>query len=433
MPTRRDFLHILGGIGAWTTLPGSAVASPQPALRSAQVVVVGGGYGGATVARYLRQWSGGAVRVTLVEKQARYVSCPLSNLVLSGDRGMTSITLGYEVLRSRWGVDVVIDTVTRLDIDKRRVHLATSDSLGYDRLILSPGIDFLPDDIEGLAGHEDEVPHAWKAGVQTQLLRRQLEAMPDGGVFVLHVPGVPFRCPPGPYERACLVARYLQRHKPRSKVLLLDRNPEIQSKKALFEQAFATHYAGLIEYRPDSELIAVDAATRSAELAFDTVKADVLNVIPPMRAGRLVDQLGVRLVNGHWVEVDFHTLEVPGAPGIHVLGDAILPAQGMPKSGHMANQHAKLAAAAVLARLAERPPVATPVLMNTCYSFINEAEAAHVASVYQYDTASATFSMVPEAGGVSGGATALEAHYAHAWAAGIWADAGFSAPTGSPG
>jgi sulfite dehydrogenase len=386
------------------------------------VVVIGGGFGGATAAKYLRMWSGGAVNVTLVERQGSFISCPISNLVIGGVRRMQDITAGYDQLRTRWGVKVVTDEAVGLDVARREVRLANGDVLGFDRAVLSPGVDFLPQDVDGLAGNEERIPHAWKAGPQTVLLRKQLEDMRDGGVYAIHIPKAPYRCPPGPYERACMVAHYVKATKPRSKVLILDANPDIQSKKGLFVQAFTGPYKDIIEYRPNSTLMSVDAATRTAELDFDQVRADVLNVIPPMRAGRLADSLGVALLNQRWVDVDWLSMEARGAPNVHVLGDAVFPAAMMPKSGHMANQHAKLAAAAILNLLAGEAPNPQPLLMNTCYSFVDDRNAIHVASVHRYDADKNTFLPVDGAGGVSVAASELEGKFALAWARNIWAD-----------
>jgi sulfite dehydrogenase len=265
-----------------------------------------------------------------------------------------------------------------------------------------------------------QVIHAWKAGAQTVALRKQLQDMPDGGVFAITIPKAPYRCPPGPYERACLVASYFRQAKPRSKVLVLDANPEIQSKKALFERAFAQHHAGILEYRPNSELREVDGHV--AKLDFEDVKADVLNVVPPQRAGELARKAGLVNVNQRWVGVNWLTLEAGAAPGIHVLGDATFAAPLMPKSAHMANQHAKVAAAAVIQLLKGEPVNATPVVMNTCYSFVTPLDAIHVASVYQYDASERTYKTVPGSGGVSSAANPLEARYALAWSENIWAD-----------
>ncbi|HRP96408.1 MAG TPA: FCSD flavin-binding domain-containing protein [Rhodocyclaceae bacterium] len=422
MLNRRDFLKSVGAVAAGSTLAGAFSDRAIAAQARGHVVVVGGGFGGATAAKYLRMWSDGGVRVTLVERQREFISCPISNLVVGGVRQLADITVGYDNLRDKWGVEIVHDEVVGIDVGKREIRLANGDSLTYDRAIVAPGIDFLWDDVPGLAGNEDTIPHAWKAGPQTMLLRKQLEEMPAGGVYAMHIPMAPYRCPPGPYERACVIANFLKTHKPGAKALILDANPDIQSKKGLFMKAFEERYGDIIEYRPNSRLLSVDAANRKAELEFSEVTADVLNVIPPMRAGRIVDHLGVSLINDRWVDVDYQTMEAKGAPGVHVVGDAIFPAPQMPKSGHLANQQAKVAASAVLNLLAGTPPNPSPVVMNTCYSFVDATHVVHVASVHQFDTAQHTFLPVEGAGGLSPAPTELEGQYAHAWSRNIWAD-----------
>lgn len=421
MSNRRGFLKAMGTAATAPLLGGLAGCAGLAQRAGGHVVVVGGGFGGATVAKYLRMWSKGAVRVTLIERNARFVSCPISNLVIGGSKQMQDITLPYDRLQSAWGVDIVTDEVTAVDTARRTVTTARNGSIGYDRLVLSPGVDFIPGAVAGLDGNQDLVPHAWKAGPQTVLLRKQLVAMRDGGVFAIHIPKAPYRCPPGPYERACVVADYLRAAKPKSKVLVLDANPEIQSKKALFTQAFAS-YKGIIEYRPNSELHAVDAHTRTAELEFDKVRAEVLNVIPPMRAGNIVSAAGLPLVNGRWVDIDWLSYEAKGVPGVHVLGDALFPAPTMPKSGHIANQHAKVAAAAILNLLAGEAPNPEPVVMNTCYSFVDAKNVIHVASVHPYDAEKKQPMPVQGAGGVSAAASEAEGEIALGWAQNIWAD-----------
>ncbi len=412
-------------LGASAAMGGLALAgctgAPISGPSIGRVVVVGGGFGGSTAARYLRQW-GGNVDVTLVERNAGFVSCPISNLVIGGHKQMADITRGYDGLRAV-GVKVVQGEVSAIDAAGKRVKLANGSELAYDRLILSPGIDFMLDGTPGLATAlaSGRVMHAWKAGPQTTTLRQQLEALRDGGVVAITIPKVPYRCPPGPYERACMVASYLKTAKPRSKLLVLDANPEIQSKKALFERAFKQHYEGILEYRPNNELKEVDGST--AKLEFDDVRADVLNVIPPQRAGDIARNAGLLNMNNRWAGVNWLTMESTAVPGIHVLGDATFPAPLMPKSGHMANQHAKVAAAAIIQLLQGQPVNQTPVVMNTCYSFVTATDVVHVASVHQYDAKDKTFKTVPGSGGVSSAASATEGRYALGWADNIWADA----------
>ena len=414
---RRQWLG--AGLAGGLVLAGCASAPVGPSI--GRVVVVGGGFGGATAARYLRLW-GGNVEVTLIERNAQFVSCPVSNLVLGGHKQMADITLGYEGLRAV-GVKVVQGEVVAIDAAARKIRLAGGNELAYDRLIVSPGVDFMFDQVGGLSAALDrgEITHGWKAGPQTLALRRQLEAMPDGGVFAMSIPRAPYRCPPGPYERACMVASYLKAAKPRSKVLVLDANPEIQSKKALFERAFKQHYEGLLEYRPNAEL--KEVAGRVAKFEFEDVKADVLNVVPPQRAADLARSAGLLTVNERWVGVNWLTMEATAAPGVHVLGDATFSAPAMPKSAHMANQHAKVAAAAIIQLLKGEAVSATPVMTNTCYSFVTARDVVHVASVHQYDAAEKTFKTVPGSGGVSAAANQVEGRIALAWAQNIWADA----------
>lgn len=421
MMNRRNFLK------ASSLTAAASIAASLPALaasgkRLGHVIVVGGGYGGATAAKYLRLWSQGAVDVTLIERNPAFVSCPMSNLVIGGLKQMEDITVSYDNLVKVHGVKLIQDSVVGIDAQTRKLSLGGGDTLSYDRLVLSPGIDFMTDRVEGLSGHEELIPHAWKAGPQTALLREQLEAMRDGGVFAIHIPKVPYRCPPGPYERACMAASYFKQHKPKSKVIVLDANEEIQSKKALFHKAWDTHYKNIIEYRPNNTLLEVDAANKTAIMDFENLKADVLNVIPPQRAGAVAGMIGSNLINDRWVDVNWLTMEVADVPNVHVLGDAVFPAPTMPKSGHMANQQAKVAVAAILRLLAGEPPNPAPVVMNTCYSFVTPKSVVHVASVHQYDAEKKTFLPVHGAGGLSPAANELEAKTAANWAQNIWAD-----------
>ena len=419
---RRDFLKVGGAAALAATAGGCATLAGST---TGKVVVVGGGYGGATAAKHLRMWSEGAVDVTLVEPNAEFVSCPLSNLVLGGSRRIEEVTVSYASLGRRWGVDVVRDTAVAVDAAKRTVRLAGGQTLAYDRLILSPGVEFIYDELNSLQTPEgaSRVLHSWKAGPQTVALRRQLEAMRNGGVYAITIPLAPYRCPPGPYERACQVAWYFKQAKPRSKVLILDANPDVTSKAALFKRAWAEEYKDIVEYRNQHVLTGVDVATLTARFEVaDDVKADVLNVLPPQRAGNVARDAGVITANDRWCEVDFLTYESIRVKNVHVLGDAIQIAPGMPKSGHMANQHAKVCAAAVLALLADRPPSPTPMLTNTCYSFITDRDVVHIASVHQYDREKKTMVTVPGSGGLSPAMNALEGEYAFAWAKNIWAD-----------
>ena len=417
---RRDFLKVGAASGAMAALYGCAGGGKA----SGHVVVVGGGYGGATIAKYLRMWSEGGVQVTLIERNPSFISCPISNLVIGGSKTMEDITVSYDGLKNKWGVRVIQDDVAAVDAAKKTISLKAGGAMSYDRLVLSPGVDFMWDEIPGLksADAQSKILHAWKAGPQTVALRKQLEAMKDGGTYAISIPKAPYRCPPGPYERACLVADYFKKNKPKSKVVILDANEDVVSKKGLFMKAWGDLYKGTLEYRNNAEVKDVDVASNTAILEFDKFKADVLNVIPPHRAGDIAHKSGLKLINNRWVDINWLSMESTSTPGIHVLGDAIFPAPTMPKSGHMANQHGKLAAAAILNQLAGLEPSPTPVVMNTCYSFVDSKNVIHVSSVHQYDAATKTVQPVKGAGGVSAARNELEGKVAIGWAKNIWAD-----------
>ena len=421
---KREFLRAgaaLGAVSALSMLAGCA----STATRKAHVVVVGGGYGGATAAKYIRMFSGQQVQVTLVEPQAAFVSCPLSNLVIGGSKTLADLTTRYDALQKKHGVRVVRAMVQSVDADKRSVRLDNGSELRYDKLVLSPGVEMMWGQVEGLqqASHDQRIVQAWKAGPETDVLRRQLESMRDGGVFAITIPEAPYRCPPGPYERASQVAHYFKQHKPRSKVVILDANQDVTSKGPLFKKFWADNYKGIIEYRPEHKTVGVDARTLTARFEVHSdFKADVLNVLPPMRAGAIAVQSKLANANGRWCQVHYQSFESTAAKDVYVLGDAIQIAPGMPKSGHMANAHAKAAAAAIVSQLADQAIPAAPMLTNTCYSYVDDKRVIHVASVHQYDDKDKTFKTVPGSGGVSIEATALEGVYAWNWARNIWAD-----------
>ena len=309
--------------------------------------------------------------------------------------------------------------------DRRSELRVGGERIGYDRLIVAPGVDFDYSEIPGLedAATQALVPHAWKAGPQTQQLKEMLQAMPDGGTAAIHIPKVPYRCPPGPYERASLIAYYLKLRKPRAKLLVFDANPEIQSKKGLFEAAWKSRYTNVIEYLPNAEIDSVDAASRSIELkVHGKHKVDVLNVIPPQRAGAIARKAGLATVGGRWCGVDFLSYESARHRNIHVIGDAIAGAPGMPKSGHMANQEAKVCAGAIAAYSLGQPVPAEPIIANTCYSFVSQNEAVHVASVHRYDSKKRTMVSAKGAGGLSPAPSVTEGLYAMAWAVNILND-----------
>ncbi len=419
---RRDFLK-LSGIAGGLALAGCA-SQPTAPQKLGRVVIVGGGYGGATAAKYLRMWSEGAIEVFMIERNPAFISCPLSNLVLGGSRRIEDITVGYAKLRD-YGVQVINDEVAKVNVDKKTVELKKIQDLNYDRLIVAPGIDFMFDQVRGFTtpAAQQAVMHAWKAGPQTVALRKQLEDMPDGGVFVMSIPKAPYRCPPGPYERACQVAHYFKTRKPKSKVIILDANEDVVSKAGLFKAQWNGQYKGIVEYRNNMEVNGVDVAAKTAITTLDDkIKADVLNIIPPMRAGNIAQQAGLINANNRWCNVDWRTMESTARPGIHVLGDATLSAPAMPKSGHMANQHAKVAAAAIIELMSGRKPSEEPMMANTCYSFVDDKSVVHVASVHAYDAKDKTMKVVPGSGGLSSGPTELEGNYGTAWARNIWSD-----------
>jgi sulfide dehydrogenase [flavocytochrome c] flavoprotein subunit len=411
MTSRRLFLMMAAGASmAWSRrLPAAAGAQPR-------VVIVGAGFGGLTVARWLRRLDP-AIDVTLVEKDAKIVTCPFSNEVIGGLRDLNSITFSLDHVR-RAGIHLVHDTVTGVDPNLKRVQLQSKQELKYDRLVLSPGIQF---NWKGIEGYSEEaaqrMPHAWRAGEQTTLLRKQLEAMDDGGLVVLSVPPEPFRCPPGPYERVCLIAHYLKTQKPKSKILVLDSQDKF-SKQPLFEEAWKNLYPGMIERIPGSQsghVVAVDPARNMVATDFDEHHADVANVIPPQRAGEIAIQLGLDQGKG-FCPIDPHTFESTATPAIHVVGDSII-AGAMPKSGFSANSQAKVCAHALVSLLREKP-VEEPVLVNTCYSLAAPGYGFSIAGVYRVSPQG--IELMPGAGGMSPLAAsaenrALEADYGESW------------------
>ena len=416
-------LSTLAALGAAATLGGCATGGGS--ANRARVLVVGGGYGGATAAKYVRKLSDYRIDVMLVEPNREFVSCPISNLVLGGMRTMGDITNPYTGLVKNHGVRLVHDTVTAIDPAKKEARLAGGATVRYDKLVLAPGIDFMWDRIDGLqaANASGQVLHAWKAGAETVALRQQLAAMRDGGTYALVIPEAPYRCPPGPYERASVVAAYFKRSKPRSKVLILDANNDVTSKGPLFKAAWRDIYGPMVEYRALHKAVAVDGATRTVKFEVqDDVKADVLNVMPVMRAGRLAVDTGLANANDRWCHTHFLTFESTAAKDIHVIGDAIQVARGMPKSGHMANSHAKVTAAAIVAELNGWEVNPHPMITNVCMSFVDETHVIHVASVHEYVTTEKTFRTIGGSGGVSDARNELEGVYAQAWAKNIWAD-----------
>lgn len=403
--TRRGFLAAGAGL---------ALARPALAASSPKVVVVGGGFGGGTAARALAALG---IDVTLVEASETYTACPFSNEVIAGLRSIEAQRFGYGRF-TQAGVTFVRAEAAGVDPVARRVTLADGATLGYDRLVLSPGIDLRFDALPGYtAGAVDAMPHAWKAGAQTLLLARQLDAMPETGTVVIAVPANPYRCPPGPYERASLIAFFLRTRKPRAKLIVLDAKDTF-SKQRLFEAAWKTLYPGLLEYVPlasGGQVTAVDPAAMSIQTDFAGYKADVANIIPPQRAGRIAALAGVADRSG-WCPIDPVTFESRIVPGIHVIGDAAI-AGAMPKSAFSANAQGKVCAQAVADLLAGRPPE-EPRLINTCYSLVAPRNAISIAGVFR--PAGGLLSDVPGAGGTSpldapDSVRVQEAEYAEDW------------------
>ena len=420
-----DRRHFIGQSAAALGLVTGFSTQARANLQKAEILVIGGGYGGATAAKYLRLFSNNTARVTLIEPNPSFISCPMSNLVIGGSRNLSELTTSYSNLSKRHGIKMIQDSVASIDADKKTVKLASGKTLRYDKVVVSPGVTLMTNTIEGLAeaNKAGVTLQAWKAGAETVALHKQLASIRDGGTYILSVPEAPYRCPPGPYERACQVASYFKQNKPKSKVIVLDANQDVTSKGALFKKVWAEQYPGMIEYLPKHNVIAVDAKTKTVKLEVqDDFKGDVLNILPAMSAGEIAVKTGLANSNGRWVNVNFLNFESTAQKDIHVLGDSIQIAPAMPKSGHMANSHAKVAAAAIVAELSGWEVNPAPVLTNTCYSFVNSKEVVHVASVHQYNAAEKTFKTVPGSGGLSPAPSVLEGIYAWGWARNIWAD-----------
>lgn len=420
--TRRNFIKVIGSATAigLTEFPMISLGKS-----SGRVVVIGGGYGGATAAKYLRL-ADPSIQVTLIEKKPQYVSCPMSNEVLSGERNMDSISVSYNSLGAHHGINVVPARVTEIDPVKRNVHTANGQDFQYDRLIVSPGIDFRWGAIEGYDRDATEVmPHAWNAGPQTVLLRQQLMAMKDGGVVIIVAPPNPFKCPPGPYERASQMAYYLKQHKPKSKILILDQKDKF-SKQGLFKQGWAQHYPGIITWvagTNDGRVTGVDTESMTVFTEFEEHQGDVINVIPPQQAGEIAQRAGLTDQSG-WCPVNQKTFESTIHQNVHVIGDASIAGK-MPKSGYAANSQGKVCATAVAA-LMNSKTVVEPSYVNTCYSLITPKHGVSVAAVYQLNQEGQIVG-VKGAGGASPiNATPwqreMEAMHAHSWFRNIISD-----------
>ena len=377
----------------------SPSALPATGL-SGRVVVVGGGMAGAAVAKFLRLWGGTGVQVTLVEREPGYTSNILSNLVLTGTVQMTSLAFDHSKLASAYGITVILGEAVAADPVAKALTVATASGprlLDYDRLVVAPGIDFaFPD---GLRTEQAQalVPHAWKAGPQTTQLRDQIRAMPAGGTFVMTVPPAPYRCPPGPYERACVVADWLKRNRPGSKVIVLDANPAITAERESFTRAFTVTHAGVIEYVPEAPVVFVDAAAKTIYTPMGAFHGDVLNVIPTNIGPAFLQDIGVANATSGFAGVDVLSYESTAVAGIHVIGDASATTQ--PKAGHIGNQEGKVCADAILRLLGGGTPDPAPVTNSSCYSPITTTTASWLTAVFAYDPITQTMKVAPGASG----------------------------------
>jgi sulfide dehydrogenase [flavocytochrome c] flavoprotein subunit len=412
---RRSFLKLLAAGAGAAGLPMIGRAAEIMPKKGRRVIVIGGGYGGSIAAKYIRMQDK-TIEVVLIEKNKQYISCPFSNHLLAGYiKDLSSLTIGYDKLAKNHGIKMVYDEVTAIDPAAKTV-VTKGGTLAYDKLVVSPGIDFRTEEIEGydLAKTPEIMPHAWKAGPQTILLRKQLESMKDGGTVVLTAPLAPFRCPPGPYERVAMVADYLKKNKPKSKVILLDANPDIVSKPTLFKKGWEM-YAGIVEYRPAAKVTGVNTAAMSVTVeGVDEVKGDVISVVPAQRATALVGSAGLIGDDKKWCTVNPTTFESTLHKDVYVIGDSS-NAGAMPKSGYSANSEGKICATNIVAAMNGREMVEMSGI-NTCYSFLSHDEAISVAGIYTVKDGKIVG--VPNSGGISKldySDAKVEAKYANSW------------------
>lgn len=410
---RRSFIKLMGaatGVGLAGAPFISSAAEIMP-KKGRRVVVVGGGYGGTIVAKYIRM-NDPSIEVVLIDRDKTYISCPFSNLVIGGSRKLDENKVTRDGLASNHGVKLVYDEVTGVDTAAKKVVLSGG-TISYDRLVLSPGIDFRFEEIEGYdpVATPKVIPHAWKAGEQTLLLRKQLEDMQAGGTVVLSIPVTPFRCPPGPYERISQIAWYLKNHKPGSKIIALDANEDIVSKKGLFLKGWKKHYDGMVEYRPANKVVKVDAKKRSVDTGVEEIAGAVVNLIPPQKAGLIAHKAGVVGEDKKWCPVNQMTFESTIAKDVHIIGDAAIVG-AMPKSGYSANSQAKVCALNIV-QLMNGKDLIDPSHVNVCYSYLTDKEAVTVSAVYK--VAEGKTIAVPNSGGVSPDLSELEAIYGRSW------------------
>ncbi|GAO35280.1 flavocytochrome C sulfide dehydrogenase [Sulfuricella sp. T08] len=410
---RRSFIKLLGaatGVGL-AGAPFITSAAEMLPKKGRRVVVIGGGYGGSIVAKYIRI-NDPSIEVVMIERDKKFVSCPFSNTVIGGFRDIKDNTITYENLAANNGIKVVYDEVTAVDTSAKKV-VVSGGTISYDRLVLSPGIDFRFEEIEGYdpVATPKVIPHAWKAGEQTLLLRKQLVDLPKGGTVVMSIPVTPFRCPPGPYERISMMAWHLKNHNPTAKIIVLDANPDIVSKGPLFKKAWAKHYEGMIDYRPAQKVTKVDAKNRSVDTGVEEIKGDLVNLVPPQKAGLIAHKAGVVGEDKKWCPVNQLSFESTLAKDVHIIGDSCI-AGAMPKSGYSANSQAKVCATNIV-QLMNGQDLIDPSHTNVCYSYVTEKEAISVAAVYK--VADGKTIAVANSGGVSPDLSELEAIYAKSW------------------
>ena len=401
---RRDFLRYLGtgaALGMMAPLS-NVLAATGPTMpgntgANGRIVVIGGGMAGTTIAKYLRLWGGTGVQVTLVEPNATYISNIFSNMVLTGERTLTQLSYTYGTLTSKYGVKLLTKSVTAIDPISRQVMLNDGSKLPYDRLVIAPGITFDALPLSGTATNQAKVVHAWQAGAQTTSLQNQIKAMTKADTFILTIPPKPYRCPPGPYERACVVADYLKRTKGGGKVMVLDANPSIQAEVQNFTNAFSNLHKGVITYVPNATLTSIDANTGTVNTSVGSFKGKVINAIPAQKAGKIITDMPL-LANsggGRWAGVNVLTYE-SAIPNIHVIGDSAATTQ--PKAGHIANAEAKVCADAIIHLLRGEAVNSSPITNSACYTPITNKTASWLSVVYRYDPATGT--MLPTGSGV---------------------------------
>ena len=416
---RRSFLKLIGAGAGAAGLPMIGRAAEIMPKSGRRVVVIGGGYGGTIAAKYLRMMDK-SIEVVLIERNKQFISCPFSNFYIAGlMNDMSTLTIGYDKLAANHGIKMVYDEVTAIDPAAKLVA-TKGGTVAYDHLIVSPGIDFRTEEIEGYDANTPQlIPHAWKAGEQSTILRKQLLDMPDGGKVIISMPVTPYRCPPGPYERACLIATYLKRHKPKSKLFLLDANPDVVSKKPLFTKAWNEYYKGIFEYVPAKKVTRVEAKDKNVVVeGIEDHKGDVVNLIPPQRAGNIAVAAGLVGDDKKWCPVNPVTFESAKHKFIHVIGDACAPpSEGapMPKSGYSANSQAKVCAANVVAMMNGKETVDLSGI-NVCYSAVSDTESVSIAAVYK--VANGKITAVPNSGGISPAdfsLTKMEHIYGESW------------------